>query len=108
MCLTNELTRRVINYFRLQLDLSSYTSRERDAMEDRDLMARSRTHLEELVAKLQEEKVGAEEKLKTQEQRCESVATLPDLQIGKINKFVEIYLICAESEILFSSLFVFN
>ena len=34
---------------------------------------RSRTQLEELVAKLQDEKVAAEEKMKSEMQRCEYV-----------------------------------
>ena len=58
-------------FFRLTSELSSYTSREKDAIEDKELMLKSRTQLEELVAKLQEEKVSAEEKTKSEIQRCE-------------------------------------
>jgi len=58
-------------FFRLTSELSSYTSKEKDAIQDKELMLKSRTQLEELVAKLQEEKVNAEEKMKTEVQRCE-------------------------------------
>lgn len=56
---------------RLKSELGSFTHRERDAKDDREIMRRSKQQLEELVAKLQDEKVEAEEKMKSEMQRCQ-------------------------------------